>query len=282
VRVAREAVGSDGQAIPQQWLVHTTVPEVPADDRRRLDLVVYGATITKLLCPAHAIFGAAVPSECPLCRARRHAPVHRKHSVVKVLTRLTNGTAVDPPMALQSAYCFTAQFAEYALQQPFSWVNFVLDELCRAGVPHPQDSGIFSGCAAASYRPGSAWLKSLCHPELTAGLLHCSENAVLSSSMPLGSLGLVCTMSCTDPLSQRIGHDTGGWHVAAITHLLMAAQPDIVCRALHGPAVPADSVPVALTLLRMLCLSALRTISCDKEGQPAPACTISACVVLNR
>ena len=40
VRVAREAVGSDGQ----QWLVRTTAPGVPADDRRRLDLVVYGAT----------------------------------------------------------------------------------------------------------------------------------------------------------------------------------------------------------------------------------------------
>ena len=44
VRVAREAVGSDGQVIPQQWLVRTTAPGVPADDRRRLDLVVYGAT----------------------------------------------------------------------------------------------------------------------------------------------------------------------------------------------------------------------------------------------
>ena len=37
VRVAREAVGSDGQVIPQQWLVRTTAPGVPADDRRRLD-----------------------------------------------------------------------------------------------------------------------------------------------------------------------------------------------------------------------------------------------------
>ena len=44
VRVAREAVGSDGQVIPQQWLVHTTTPGVPADARRRLNLVVSGAT----------------------------------------------------------------------------------------------------------------------------------------------------------------------------------------------------------------------------------------------
>ena len=44
VRVARKAVGSDGQVIPQQWLVRTTAPGVQADDRRRLDLVVYFAT----------------------------------------------------------------------------------------------------------------------------------------------------------------------------------------------------------------------------------------------
>ena len=44
VRVAREAVGPGGQVVPQQWLAHTTVPNVRSDDRRRLDLVVYGAT----------------------------------------------------------------------------------------------------------------------------------------------------------------------------------------------------------------------------------------------
>ena len=44
VRVAREAVGAEGQVVPQQWLVHTTAPGVRAEDRRRLDLVIYGAT----------------------------------------------------------------------------------------------------------------------------------------------------------------------------------------------------------------------------------------------
>ena len=33
VRVAREAVGPEGQVIPPQWLVHTTAPGVPAEDR---------------------------------------------------------------------------------------------------------------------------------------------------------------------------------------------------------------------------------------------------------
>ena len=44
VRVAREAMGPEGQVVPQQWLAHTTAPGVGAEDRRRLDLVVYGAT----------------------------------------------------------------------------------------------------------------------------------------------------------------------------------------------------------------------------------------------
>ena len=54
VRVAREAVGAEGQVVPQQWLVHTTAPGVNADDRRRLDVVIYGATTngTALCCDA--------------------------------------------------------------------------------------------------------------------------------------------------------------------------------------------------------------------------------------
>ena len=44
MRVAKEAVGADGQMVPQQWLVHTTAPNVDPADRRSLDLVIYGAT----------------------------------------------------------------------------------------------------------------------------------------------------------------------------------------------------------------------------------------------
>ena len=44
MRVAREAVGPDGQGVPQQWLARTTAPSVRSDDRRRRDLVVDGAT----------------------------------------------------------------------------------------------------------------------------------------------------------------------------------------------------------------------------------------------
>ena len=51
VQVAREAVGPEGRVVPQQWLAHTTAPQVRTDDRRRLDFVVYGATTTgEALC----------------------------------------------------------------------------------------------------------------------------------------------------------------------------------------------------------------------------------------
>ena len=39
-----EAVGPEGQVVPQQWLAHTTAAGVASDDRRRLAMVVYGAT----------------------------------------------------------------------------------------------------------------------------------------------------------------------------------------------------------------------------------------------
>ena len=54
VRVAREAVGAEGQVVPQQWLTYTTAPAGLASDRRRLDLVVYAATAHRgaLCCDA--------------------------------------------------------------------------------------------------------------------------------------------------------------------------------------------------------------------------------------
>ena len=47
VRVAREAIGPEGQVVPQQWLTHTTAPGVASDDRRRLDMVIYGITLRR-------------------------------------------------------------------------------------------------------------------------------------------------------------------------------------------------------------------------------------------
>ena len=63
VHVARDAVGFDEQVIPQQWLVHATAPGVPADDRRRLDLLFYAA-------PPRGTRGAAMTPSSPHSRGR--------------------------------------------------------------------------------------------------------------------------------------------------------------------------------------------------------------------
>ena len=50
-KVAREGVGPEGHVVPQQWLVNTTAPGIAPDDRRRLDLVIYGAApLSGALC----------------------------------------------------------------------------------------------------------------------------------------------------------------------------------------------------------------------------------------
>ena len=50
-RAAGEGVGADGQVVSQQWLCATTAPGVAPDDRRRLDLVIYGASrVGRALC----------------------------------------------------------------------------------------------------------------------------------------------------------------------------------------------------------------------------------------
>ena len=51
VRVAREGLGPEGRAVPQQWLANTSAPGVSAQDLRRLDLVLSGATrLGEALC----------------------------------------------------------------------------------------------------------------------------------------------------------------------------------------------------------------------------------------
>jgi len=67
VRVAREAVGPEGQVVPQQWLAHTTAPGVPSDDPLG-DHRAACATSLSVLSPGSALFSrlrseaAGVPS----------------------------------------------------------------------------------------------------------------------------------------------------------------------------------------------------------------------------
>ena len=83
VQVVREAVGSEGRVVPQQWLARTTAPQVPPDDRRRLDFVVYGAArngealcadatlVSPLTRAGHPVPGADARDGVALAAARR-------------------------------------------------------------------------------------------------------------------------------------------------------------------------------------------------------------------
>ena len=94
VRVAREALGADGQVIPQQWLAHTTAPNVGAENRRRLDLVVYGATPHggALCCDATLVssltwVGHPQPCTVTIDGAALRVAERRKHAAYPELAR---------------------------------------------------------------------------------------------------------------------------------------------------------------------------------------------------
>ena len=81
----REAVGPEGHVgRPPEWLTYTSAAGVPASDRRRLDLVVYGASLQglALCCDATLARSEGVPHP----RAERTAGValltaeRRKHA----------------------------------------------------------------------------------------------------------------------------------------------------------------------------------------------------------
>ena len=79
IRVAREAVGPEGHIVPQPWLAHTTAPRVEPTDRRRLDLLIYGATLSGIAFavdanrPAAAMRRRCRRSRAARCRGRKRA-----------------------------------------------------------------------------------------------------------------------------------------------------------------------------------------------------------------
>ena len=93
VRVAREAVGPEGQVVPQQWLAHTTAPHVDPANRRRLDLVIYGATPLggALCCDATLVspltrFGQPQPCAAESAGAALRVAERRKHATYPELS----------------------------------------------------------------------------------------------------------------------------------------------------------------------------------------------------
>ena len=119
VHVARKAVGLDGQVISQQWLVHTTSPGVPADDRRVLDLVVYGATprTFSLCCRATLVSplartGHRQPGAANTNGAALRVAEGRKRSTYRCCARRTSrarcpGRSAGAGMARLAASCTT-------------------------------------------------------------------------------------------------------------------------------------------------------------------------------
>ena len=94
VRVAPEAIGAEGQVVLQQWLAHTTATGVPTEDRRRLDLVVYGATANggALCCDATLVSpltrtGHPHPCTVEVDGAALKVAERRKHSTYPELAR---------------------------------------------------------------------------------------------------------------------------------------------------------------------------------------------------
>ena len=76
-RACMEAVGLEGQVVPQQWLARTSARDVGPADRRRLDLVVYGATpLSEALLRRDARVASdtrgLAPAVCCHSRWRRH------------------------------------------------------------------------------------------------------------------------------------------------------------------------------------------------------------------
>lgn len=83
VRVAREAVGPEGRVVPQQWLCHTNAPGVRSDDRRRLDMVIHGATaLGEALC-----CDATLVSPLTSAGAPAHGAAHRDGAALVIAAR---------------------------------------------------------------------------------------------------------------------------------------------------------------------------------------------------
>ena len=72
--VCCDTVGAEGHVVPQQRLSHTSAPGVPTSDRRRLDLVVYGASPLGLaLCCDATLVSPITGTSTPHPRAE-HTP----------------------------------------------------------------------------------------------------------------------------------------------------------------------------------------------------------------
>ena len=72
--------------------------------------------------------------------------------------RLSHAAGLCARLLCLPPHCFAAQLAQFALNQPLSWVREVLGELSLLGVPPPHAYGIHFGSPATSIKP---WLRTV-------------------------------------------------------------------------------------------------------------------------
>ena len=182
VRVAHEALGADGQVIPQQWLAHTTAPNVGAEDRRRLDLVVYGATPHggALCCDATLVSpltrtGHPQPCTVTIDGAALRVAERRKHAAYPELARAgpqklsSLGTQLRPPAGASESPASPAShprsgrggldtaMVEHAVRGgPTSGRQHSIGRALAAAPAAGRLQGPAAGCSAAGDRP--SWL----------------------------------------------------------------------------------------------------------------------------
>ena len=107
--------------VPQQWLAHTTAPGVASDDRRRLDLVIYGATP----------LGGAVCCDATLMIPRMLGSLLGMGPCCKWQSVVNEPPTPSSPNGALSCACSDAKLADVGTpQQCRAWSR------CAPGEPH--------------------------------------------------------------------------------------------------------------------------------------------------
>ena len=140
VQVAREAVGPKGRVVPQWWLANTTAPGVAADDRRRLDLVIYGASPR---------------GEALCCDATLVSPLQRDGS--RLAGRRSDGVALAAARRRKLVY----RELNRGGAQRLCVLATDVGGICGARIASPSCAGSSGWCATRSPRSRRARLREL-------------------------------------------------------------------------------------------------------------------------
>ena len=136
----REAVVPEGRVIPQQWLVHTTAPGVAADDRQRLDFVVYTAP------QPEAKRCAATPRWSPVARDGSAVPGGGAGQKFARNSAPSEGRATSPAVARTA--CASLQLTWAAAGTTTPRASCAALSACDLSARRPTGSGRCAGLGA--------------------------------------------------------------------------------------------------------------------------------------